>query len=218
MAADPRAVGVELLLTGERSGKQVRVSCRKEVILCAGVIGTPQILMLSGVGPRAQLAAHGVECIVDSPGVGLHMQDHLAAFIRFSPKQGQGKQDIGSVNARKAEGPLTALPNLLRMWLFGRGILSSSAYDASLFVRSAGSTAPPGAGAPGAGAPDIQLSIFVSGGDKLLLEGNMGLPIDGWVPADEISPAAEGAILVCTVLHPLSAGTVELASSDPLNR
>mmetsp|Transcript_56453 Transcript_56453/g.134754 ORF Transcript_56453/g.134754 Transcript_56453/m.134754 type:complete len:176 (-) Transcript_56453:235-762(-) len=44
----------------------------------------------------------------------------------------------------------------------------------------------------------------------------MGLPIDGWVPADEISPTAEGAILVCTVLHPLSAGTVELASSDPL--
>jgi len=50
----------------------------------------------------------------------------------------------------------------------------------------------------------------------LLLKGNMGLPIDGWVPADEISPTAEGAILVCTVLHPLSAGTVELASSDPL--
>ena len=166
----PRAAGVELLLTT----KKILVSCRKEVILCAGAVGTPHILLLSGVGPRNQLATHGIECIVDSPGVGQHMQDHLVAVMRFSPKEGQGKQDIGTVNANKAEGPLTALPNILRMWLGGRGMLTSSGYDASLFLRTKGSTAK-----PGNGAPDLQLSIFVSGGDKAMLQGNFGLPLEG---------------------------------------
>ncbi len=51
--------------------------CRGEVILSAGSIGSPQLLLLSGIGPAAQLAQHGIPVVLDKPGVGANLQDHL---------------------------------------------------------------------------------------------------------------------------------------------
>lgn len=68
-----RVVGVEM----RRNGKVAKVFSRSETILAAGAINTPKILMLSGIGDRAELAAHGIACRVHSPQVGKNFQDHL---------------------------------------------------------------------------------------------------------------------------------------------
>ncbi|MGB0219537.1 MAG: GMC family oxidoreductase [Sinimarinibacterium flocculans] len=70
--ARSRAVAVEYL----RDGQRQRVAVNREVVLCAGALETPKLLMLSGVGPRADLEALGIACVLDAPGVGRHLQDH----------------------------------------------------------------------------------------------------------------------------------------------
>lgn len=74
-SGDLTATGVEF--AGSVDGPRKVVSVNKEVILAGGVVGSPQILMLSGVGPRDVLEAAGVEVRVELPGVGQHLQDHL---------------------------------------------------------------------------------------------------------------------------------------------
>lgn len=80
-----RAFGVEFM----RNGKKEVVYARKEVILSAGAINSPQLLMLSGVGPRKHLQDVGIRVIHDSPGVGQNLQDHIAvgglAFLIDQP-------------------------------------------------------------------------------------------------------------------------------------
>jgi choline dehydrogenase len=73
-----RAVGVEF--TKGRRTQQVRTS--HEVILSAGTFATPQILMLSGIGPEDQLKSHGIPVCLDSPNVGENLQDHLEAHVQ----------------------------------------------------------------------------------------------------------------------------------------
>ncbi len=70
-----RAVAVR----GHRDGLPVRIAARSEIILSAGAIGSPQILMLSGVGDPGHLADHGISLTRDLPGVGQNLQDHLQA-------------------------------------------------------------------------------------------------------------------------------------------
>ena len=68
-----RAVGVAL----RESGRVVEARCEGEVLLAAGAIATPKILMLSGIGPADHIAAHGLRALVDLPGVGANFQDHV---------------------------------------------------------------------------------------------------------------------------------------------
>ena len=77
-----RAVGVELLAGGGL--KTVRA--KKEVILASSSINSPK-LMLSGIGPAAHLAAHGIEIVADRPGVGQNLQDHLEVYIQMAASQ-----------------------------------------------------------------------------------------------------------------------------------
>ena len=72
-AGRPRCVGATLLRDGERTN----VTAAREVILCAGAIGTPQILQLSGVGAAPLLREHGIDLVHELPGVGANLQDHL---------------------------------------------------------------------------------------------------------------------------------------------
>jgi choline dehydrogenase len=69
-----RALGVELI----RNGRKQAVYAKREVILSAGAIGSPHLLMLSGIGPREDLERVGVKVVHDSPGVGRNLQDHIA--------------------------------------------------------------------------------------------------------------------------------------------
>lgn len=72
-----RAVGVEYV----RNGVTTSARAAREVILCGGSINTPQLLMLSGIGDREELQAHGIPVIVHSPEVGKNLKDHLAAAL-----------------------------------------------------------------------------------------------------------------------------------------
>jgi choline dehydrogenase len=77
-----RVVGVEYA----RHGQVERARARREVVLCAGAIDTPKLLMLSGVGPAEQLRRHGIDVIADLPGVGSNLQDHLKLSIRWNAR------------------------------------------------------------------------------------------------------------------------------------
>ncbi len=79
---DKRATGVELVL----DGKPTRLSARREVILSAGSIGSPQLLLLSGIGPGEQLRGHGIEVRHALPGVGMNLQDHQDVMLCFSSR------------------------------------------------------------------------------------------------------------------------------------
>ena len=78
-----RAVGVELLAGGGL--KTVRA--KKEVILASSSINSPKLWMLSGIGPAAHLAAHGIQIVADRPGVGQNLQDHLEVYIQMAASQ-----------------------------------------------------------------------------------------------------------------------------------
>ncbi|HZL95537.1 MAG TPA: GMC family oxidoreductase N-terminal domain-containing protein, partial [Vicinamibacterales bacterium] len=76
-----RAVGVEYVREG--SIEPVRVRAAREVVLCAGAIDSPRLLMLSGVGNARQLRSHGIDVVADLPGVGQNLQDHLKLSVRW---------------------------------------------------------------------------------------------------------------------------------------
>ncbi len=78
-----KAVGVRY----ERKGKVVDIKANKEVILSAGPIGSPHLLQLSGIGPKAVLAAANIEVNHDLPGVGNNLQDHLEFYFQFKCKK-----------------------------------------------------------------------------------------------------------------------------------
>ena len=79
-----RAVAVEF----EHGGKIERADACTEILLAAGAINSPQLLMLSGVGPAAELARHGIALKLDAPGVGANLQDHLDACTIFKSPSG----------------------------------------------------------------------------------------------------------------------------------
>lgn len=85
-----KAVGVEV----RRSGGIEQVRARKEVIVSAGAFGSPQLLMLSGLGPAAHLREHGIPVLRDIPGVGQNLQDHVTSSIIF--RTSRWKDTIGN--------------------------------------------------------------------------------------------------------------------------
>ena len=117
-----RCAGVELV-RGGKGGQRIRVGARAEVVLSAGAIGTPQILMLSGVGPAAQSQRHGIAVVRDLPGVGANLQDHLqirAVFkVQDTPTLNTianslwGKAGIAMQYALSRSGPMSMSPSQL---------------------------------------------------------------------------------------------------------
>ena len=120
-----RACGVEIA----RGRRIETVRARREVILAASSINTPKLLMLSGIGPGAHLAEHGIAVRADRPGVGANLQDHLELYLQYAAKQ-----------------PITLFRywNLLgkayvgaRWLLTGTGPGASNQFEAAAFIRSA---------------------------------------------------------------------------------
>ena len=102
-----RCAGVEFILDGELHS----VAAAREVILCAGAIHTPRLLMLSGIGPCDDLARLGIHTVVDLPGVGRNLQDHpLAAGLCFEarhplpPRRINGSEATGFWRSRAGLG------------------------------------------------------------------------------------------------------------------
>ncbi len=80
---DGRATGVEIA----RGAARETVTARREVILAASAINTPKLLMLSGIGPAAHLAEHGIPVVADLPGVGGNLQDHLELYVQMRSRR-----------------------------------------------------------------------------------------------------------------------------------
>jgi choline dehydrogenase-like flavoprotein len=127
-----RAVGVRLR---DRRGREALARASGEVILCAGAIGSPQILMLSGIGPGEHLRELGIESRVDLAGVGENLQDHPYFTLCYESKVAEDLAD--------AEKPKALLEFLLRR----KGPLTSNVGEAMAFIRTR----------PGLPAPDVEL-------------------------------------------------------------
>jgi choline dehydrogenase len=118
-----------------REESQEQARAKREVILCAGAINSPHLLLVSGIGPTDELEAVGVEPVHDLPDVGRNLQDHLAAGLLVA--------STGVKTLYSAESPL----NLARFLLLGRGPLTSNVAEAVGLVRSQ----------PELAAPDLEL-------------------------------------------------------------
>lgn len=133
-----RAVGVEI----SRQGKTERIHANHEVILSAGAINSPQLLMLSGIGPRQELEKHGIAVQHELPGVGRNLQDHqdVCLMYRSTPKMGYGWSLTGWL-------PLLTSP---LPYIFSRsGPLTSNSVESGGFLRLS----------PESVTPDIQFHV-----------------------------------------------------------
>ncbi len=148
-----RAVGVEIA-----RGDLVQViRAGREVILAASSINTPKLLMLSGVGPGAHLAEHGIPVLADRAGVGANLQDHLEIYMQFAASQPVTLFKYWNLWGKATVGA---------QWLFtGTGLGASNQFEACAFIRSAA----------GIDYPDIQyhfLPIAVRYDGKAAAEGH----------------------------------------------
>lgn len=119
-----RAAGVKC----QSSGSSKLFRARREIVLCAGGIGSPHILKLSGIGPAEELVKHGITVVHNSNAVGANLQDHLDLPIQYSCKQ--------PVSLKKnTEWPRKALVGI--DWFLNRGgVASSNQFEATAYIRS----------------------------------------------------------------------------------
>jgi choline dehydrogenase len=114
-----QAIGIETL-----AGEKIRA--RREVILCQGVFGTPQTLMLSGIGPGAQLAQQGIDTVIDLPAVGANLFDHLDVSMQY----GSDRLDLSHARHQR----LDRAAALMARWLVsGTGPGSGAFFSVVLF-------------------------------------------------------------------------------------
>lgn len=119
------------------NSKQERAE--REIILCAGSIGSPQLLMLSGIGPADQLRHFDIPVVCDLPGVGKNLQDHPACGVVYACNK--------PITLAGAE----AFANVARYLMFKKGPLTSNVAEAGAFVRTS----------PQAPVPDLQFHFGV---------------------------------------------------------
>jgi len=129
-----RATGVEII----RGGKAEVIRARREVIIAASSINSPKLLMLSGIGPAAHLAEHGIAVVADRPGVGANLQDHLELYIQQAAIQPVTLYKYWNLLGKAA---------IDAQWLFTKtGLGASNQFESAAFIRSQ----------PGVPYPDIQ--------------------------------------------------------------
>ena len=131
-----RCLGVEY----RRGGRLHRAEAGREVILCAGAIASPKLLMLSGIGPAGQLRDAGIEIVRDLPGVGANLQEHPEGMVGIDVNVSTYNTEINSWKI---------VLHGLNWLLFGRGPATSPYPHAVAFIRSA----------PGETRPDIQVQL-----------------------------------------------------------
>ena len=124
LVEDGKAVGVEVM-TSHSSTE--RINCTKEVILSAGAIQSPQILMLSGIGEPTELSKQGIDIKQPLPGVGKNLQDHVWSGVSCWSSIPTGNSVLKPFNMTKA---------VLQHLLFSNGPLSNSPLEANAFLKS----------------------------------------------------------------------------------
>ncbi|XP_033741063.1 glucose dehydrogenase [FAD, quinone]-like [Pecten maximus] len=195
---DGRAEGVVLM----RDERSVTVRARKEVILSGGTVNSPQLLMLSGVGPRDHLKAMNIDVKADLP-VGDNLQDHLMLLVQV---------------LTNTTMPLSS-ENLLNVWtlsdyaLHRKGAFATTGIESSAFLyKDSNITSDNG------GPPDIQFhlnSVHAFTENEISFENmNLNEKARKLVFSTPLKPSSFAILPV--VLHPNSKGTIRLKSKDPL--
>jgi choline dehydrogenase len=134
VVTDGRAAGVRYL----QRGAEREVRARREVVLCAGAIKSPQLLMLSGIGPAEHLREHGIDPILDAPGVGAGLQDHPFCAPEWSTPHTPNLWEEGT-------------PGNVALWeRDGSGPMATMGADGCAFVRTREDLP----------APDLQLGVI----------------------------------------------------------
>jgi choline dehydrogenase len=213
-------------------GTHQEVAAGSEVVLCAGAIGSPHLLLLSGVGAREALASVGVDCVVDLPDVGRHLKDHLHTPLMFAA-DGIGETmtevalSLGPDALRAPAGPLPAdaaddidLPEPLaaakaeaerrigEWFTTGRGLASSSLYDAVAFFST---------GLGDEHTHDAQIGFLATGYTPSIWEAVFRLPPTAFFedPQAFLDPSRGQVVLLPNPVQPHSEGSVTLTSADP---
>ncbi len=141
-----RAVGVRY----SRGGKTQVARASREVVLSAGAIGSPHVLLLSGIGPADDLRAKGVEVVADVRGVGENLQDHVFATVGYEDKSG----------ITPNVSPLSLLGWLARYAVSKKGPLASSGAESGGFVKTRASES----------HPNLQFHFLPVGGDQVCFD------------------------------------------------
>ncbi|WP_193604590.1 GMC family oxidoreductase [Nocardioides dongkuii] len=184
-----RAVGVEVADTsdhGPRPGSQRTIRARHDVILAAGTFGSPQLLMLAGVGPAEHLGDLGIDVVADLP-VGQNLHDHL--FVPTS-------WDVPG--AQHLPSPLYVGRNLARRAARRSSFFDDSLIEAVAFLRTSHATGP-------ADLPDLQLHVVPWAYPSPNSDG----------PGFDKVESLRSLTVMSTLLHPRSRGSLRLATPDP---
>ena len=208
------------------------VYANEEVILSAGAVGSPQLLLLSGIGPRRELETIGVACLVDSPHVGKHLKDHIQVPLFFSAA-GVGVSmtevaiSMGPEVLRQPAGPLPADPNgdadlsvelqalkqeaerRLAEWATtGCGLVSSSLYEACAWYST---------GLGDHHSHDAQIAFIPCGFNHELWHSCLNVDTTRYFDdvSKRLSPDAESMIVLANPVLPHSEGEIVLESADP---
>jgi choline dehydrogenase-like flavoprotein len=176
-----RAVGVIYSV----HGRSHALRARREVILCGGAIGSPHLLLRSGIGPAAQLRALGIDVVADLPGVGNNLQDHVHAPVIMESDPG-----LGMIMPKTPRQWLTLAGDVVRYLARRRGQLASNLAEGGGFVEI---DAPDG-------RPDVQLHFA---------------PGYAAPPPEYAERGRWAYTLLGCVLRPRSRGEVRLRSADP---
>lgn len=180
-----RATGVEY----RQSGRLRRVVARREVILSAGAINSPQLLQLSGVGPSGVLRAQGIEVVHELPAVGRNLQDHLAVDFLYRSKVPTLNDQLHSWRGKLMQG--------LRYVLTRGGPLSLGVNQAGGFVKSR----------PDAPRPNMQLYFSPVSYTKAPAATRPLMNPDPF----------SGFLIGAQPTRPTSRGHLEIASPDPMS-
>ncbi len=119
-----RATGIEY----RRDGRTGRIHARRDIILAGGPINSPQLLMLSGIGPEAELRRHGIATLHHLPGVGLNLQDHLELYVQVACRQ--------PITLFAVTDPISKARIGLRWILHKDGLGATNHFESCGFIRS----------------------------------------------------------------------------------
>jgi len=142
LTSQGRAIGVEVTVNGETK----KILANREVVLASGAIGTPKLLLLSGIGPAQELKKLGVDVIANSPEVGKNLQDHLDIFLIYEVTRGNSYDRYKKLRWQIWAG--------LQFALFRSGPITSNVVEAGGFWW----------GGKREGLPDIQFHFLAGAG------------------------------------------------------
>ncbi len=184
--ANGRVQGIAVL----HHGKKVALRAEQEVLLCGGAVNSPQLLMLSGIGPAAALRSQGLQVRADLPGVGQGLQDHLLVRVEH--------RALGGVTLDRLRRVDRAAWALFKAMVWGTGPATSFPLEVGGLYKSS----------PDLAQPDLQSHFLPA-----LSSAALRLPY-----FSKVLPQDRGAGFFANVfqLRPQSTGSIELASADPL--